>query len=260
MPNRTGRPRAQPTAINTGYRARQRAAARPAVQFTPPTQSMQRAIMNARIGGYLGIERKFLDTSVSNGAIVSATTMAGAEMDPSGVNTISAPAQGDGQSNRDGRQITVDSAYVNGVVNFEGQSDQADLPEGLTVALWLVMDMQTNGAQLNSENVFTNPSGNANCNVAAFRDLQYIRRFKVLDKQVIEFPPIPGGTDGTDTNSTAGCHKTFKLSYQKPFLVNFTGTSGNVSTVSDTSLHVIAIANRSSAATVSYNSRIRFRG
>jgi len=251
--------RSRPSSSNTGSRARQREAARMAKAFSAPSQAQARAITNARIGGYLGIERKFYDTFLQNSNINAPSDASAMEKDPATYLCISAPGQGDGESNRDGRQITVDSCYVTGAVNWKPASDQADLPAGAVVAVWLVMDMQTNGAQLNSEDVFENPGADTDLAPFVFRDMQYINRFKVLDKALIEFPPIPGGTDAANTNSTAGCQRAFKLSYQKPFIVNFIGTSAGVANVADTSIHVLAAATETGTEIV-YNSRMRFRG
>jgi len=243
---------------NKGTRARQRMAARAAASFED--RAIQSAALNARVGGYLGIEKKFLDTSLTNSAITASTDWSSNEHDPATALGLCNPAQGDGESDRDGRQITVESVYVNGNVAFPPLTDQADGIESNAVVVYLVMDMQTNGAQLNSEDVFSNPSGNANTLANPMRNLENIKRFKVLDKALVVSENRSLGTDGTNTNTASGQRKMFKLSYSKPFLVNMKDTSGIIGNVLDTSIHVLAACTDASTAILNYNARCRFRG
>ena len=52
--------------------------------------------------------------------------------------------------------------------------------------LALVLDMQTNGATISSENVYKNVSASGALAASPFRNLQFIKRFKVLKTKQIK--------------------------------------------------------------------------
>ena len=56
-----------------------------------------RRLANYRTAGFLGIEKKFYDTSVSAVALGAPTDATGGEFDPSTTSMITTPAQGDGE-------------------------------------------------------------------------------------------------------------------------------------------------------------------
>jgi len=216
---------------------------------------------NAKIGGFLGIELKYYDTALVTTALTAPSDCAGGEVDPETVLTISAPAQGDGETNRDGKQILVKSAYVTGNIHRPINSDEGDAHTEGPVYIALVMDMQTNKAQLNSEDVFTNPSGGSSTAAQPLRDLQYTSRFKVLDSCVVMPSVRYVVQDGAATGSISGEIVPFKLSWNGEMPVNFTGTAAGVASVTDNSLHVIAYAAAtSSGPQINYNARVRFVG
>lgn len=209
----------------------------------------------------LGVEHKFLDTSRIGASITAPTDSTGGELDPGTVNCINAVAQGDGSSNRDGKEYIIDSVYIYGVVGMAAQADQTvpDLMPAYFIAL--VLDKQTNAAQLNSEDVFTNAGASANTAPTPMRNLNFAKRFKVLWTHSDQFPPMTISWDGTNIEQT-GQQRLFKC-----FLRNLnirvltSGTSANVTDIVDNSLHVIGYTSTTSPAlTISYNARIRFRG
>jgi len=215
---------------------------------------------NVRLGGFLGIENKFYDTSFT-GAIASTTGWTAAEIDPASVLCISAPAQGDGESNRDGKKINITSAYVGGVVSLSAQTNASTADTSPVVFIALVLDMQTNGAQLNSEDVYINPLANAITASTPLRNLQYSKRFKVLKTKTLQFPPLPLSYDGTNMEQS-GVDKSFKMNISKLNLpVTFTATTAGVANVVDNSLHLVAIASGTGTIpTIYYNARVRFVG
>jgi len=232
------------------YRARQMKSA-----------TARRIVSNPRIGGFMGIELKFKDTSLVDQAITAPTNAAGGELDPATVLCLNPIAQGDGESERDGRQCMMKSCYVTGIISEPASSDNADAQSGGTYYVALVQDTQTNGAQLNSEDVFTNPGGAAKTAPLVLRDLQYSARFKVLDSVILHEPNKYALTDGTNTGSISGFHLPFKLSWNGEMPVTFTGTTASISTIQDNSLHVIGYCSTTSGVPViSYNARVRFVG
>lgn len=219
------------------------------------------AMRNLRTGGFLGIETKFYDTSVYATSVSIATDASGGEADPTTVNCISAPAQGDTEQNRDGNRIMIKSAFVTGCVIQPSQANQTSADNPTAVCVYLVLDKQSNGAQLNSEDVFKNQMGQIIGNASPLRNLQYSSRFQVLAKRVLQLEQPPMAYDGTNIEQ-GGSQKLFTLSWKGQLPVQFQGgaTSAGVSGVLDNSLHVIAFANHTVAPTISYNARIRFVG
>lgn len=216
---------------------------------------------NFRTGGYLGIENKFYDTAFETTALTDfvGASAAGLECDPATVLCISAPAQGDGEQNRDGRRIVITGYTVQGVISQES-GGTIERPEIVCVAL--VLDTQTNGAQLNSEDVYGLPSGVTSEILGACpqRDMQHSARFKVLGfKKVRMWNDGSSNTAGTQYMGGAAHAFTFAKKCNIP--VQFTSTTAGVSNVVDNSLHIIAWANSDNASSkLTYSARIRFRG
>ena len=126
------------------------------------TRARNLGLVNVRTGGLLGVETKFLDMAISAVAIPAPTDASGGELDPTGsgcTGCLSAPAQGDTASSRDGFKISMKSIQIEGAIYIAPQINQTIQDAMSYFFVALVLDTQTNGAQLNSEDVFTNPSG-----------------------------------------------------------------------------------------------------
>lgn len=215
---------------------------------------------NRRTGGFIGMEVKFYDTAKTITSLTAPTDAAGGEIDPTtgALNTI---AQGDGEQNRDGRQCTLTSVHINGIISVAAQTNQTDADEACSVFVALVLDTQTNGAQLNSEDVFTNGSAAAYLAATPFRNLQYTKRFKVLKSELIELKQPTIAHDGTNIEQ-GGYHIPFRMDKKLDNIqCTFTGATATVASIMDNSLHIIAYC--STTATVpqiAYNARVRFKG
>jgi len=215
--------------------------------------------MNARTGGLLGMELKFLDEALDATAIVAPATAAGAELDPT-AGCIGCPAQGDGASNRDGRAYVVKSIDIRGVVLRAVQTNQTAGDICPTIYLALVQDMQSNGAQLNSEDVFTNPNASSNTAAAPLRNMNFITRFKVLDSCTMDLSQLPITYDGTNIEQ-AGQTNAFELKWRGAVKVNCSGTTQNINQVQDNSFHLIGFASSvNMVPQICYNVRTRFVG
>lgn len=237
-------------ANNSGLRRFKRAAG-----MTP------KQVSNLRIGGFLGIELKYVDYALAGQVLVAPTDATGGEVDPATALALNAIAQGDGEQQRDGKQAAIKSCYVTGVVDLPALANQTagkDLP---TVFVALVLDKQTNAAQLSSENVFTNPGASAILAASPLRNMQYTSRFEVLDSCLLEFSPNMITWDGTNIES-GGSRAPFKLSWTGELMTQYVGTGATVAAIQDNSLHLIAYVGPSvtSAPVISYNSRVRFVG
>lgn len=200
-------------------------------------------------------ELKFLDTYLTAQSL--GTTVAGSEVDPATFLCLNAIAQGDGESNRDGRQVVVKSINIRGDVSQTAIQDQADARASTVVRLLLVKDKQTNGAQLNAEDVLLDTSG---LDVHSHRNLQYEQRFEVLWDKTIQLDFTTSQSDGVNTASTAGQKKPFHIYKKLDMPVNFTDTTAVVGSIADNSLHLIALATVAGSCTISYQARCRFFG
>lgn len=147
----------------------------------------------------------------------------------------------------------------------DAQTNQTSADNLPYVYIALVLDTQTNGAQLSSEDVYTNPGASVNTACNPLRNMSYTERFKVLKKKKIRIPPLSITYDGTNIEQSGivvPLSMYCKLGALKTtFQVG--QTSGYCSTIVDNSLHIVAYSNISSATipvTLSYNARLRFVG
>lgn len=229
---------------------------------TNTTRSRTATRKNVVTAGFLGIEKKFYDTTLVDAAILAPSDAAGGEHDPSATSMISTPTQGDGEMQRDGKRITITSCQVKGWVERSALLNQGAMPNAERIMVALVVDTQTNGAQLDSEAVFKNLSGDADLACSPMRNLLFGPRFRVLRTEMITFNNHNGAYDGTDIE-VAGNGQAFEWFVPfkgEGFKVNFNaGTGATVANVIDNSLHIIAYASVT-GVTLSYNARVRFIG
>jgi len=221
------------------------------------------ALSNLRTGGLMGIETKFWDTGIAVTNISNVANMTGAEIDPAAQLCLNAVAQGDSASQRDGNKITMKGISIRGTVNFEGMTDSGPGKAG-DVFIALVLDTQTNGAQLNSEDVFSNPGALQDLVTSPFRNMDQVTRFRILKEK-----RIPGATGVITYNTTTSEVQTQGMARHwemyvnlRDLLVNFKQTTSVIAALADNSLHLIATTTSElpTPPTITYNSRLRFVG
>jgi len=225
-------------------------------------RSMQmQAAINPRVGGFLGIEKKFFDTFLATTVIVNPTDCAGGELDPATISCLNGVAQGDGESNRDGKNYLIKSLHWFGRVVTNTQTNKTGgwVPPSVFIAI--ILDTQTNGAQFNSEDVYTNPAGSSANNSCLQRNLQYSSRFRVLKTFKVDFNQQTLSYDGTNMEG-CGMSKSIECHLDNLNIkVQCTGTTGVVSNITDNSLHVLGFStNGTETVNLTYTSRIRFVG
>ena len=221
------------------------------------------ASQNRASMGFLGIEKKFYDTFLSGAAILAPSDCTGAEYDPSTTSMISTPATGDGEQNRDGKQIVCDYVEIKGAIHANGREGEANPPGACDIFIALVLGTQTNGARMNSEDCFKNTSNNAMSNATPLRNLLFGGRFRILKSEVINFDNMGVTQNGADNFCWSGLHKSFSWYVPlKGLKINFNaGTTSSVANVIDNSLHIIAFATSTVCAPLlTYNARLRFMG
>jgi len=86
--------------------------------------------------GFLSIERKFYDNGLTATALTAPTDATGGEFDPSATMMMTTPAQGDGPSNRDGKEIAMLYLQINGTIALPSKEIKQMHPMG-AVYLWL---------------------------------------------------------------------------------------------------------------------------
>ncbi len=237
--------------------------ARAARRFPMPVFPVMRARSGFTARGFTGIEVKFYDQKLLNAVITTSSTAAGGEHDPSATVLMNTVTQGDGESQRDGRRITMKSIYVVGNVRSDIQASQSAADNPCLIFVALVMDLQTNGATIESENVFINPGGSGVTAADPFRNLQFTRRFKILATRKLQLhnTSMTNNTGSAGGIVQAGVIKRFKMFVNLNTVVNYTGTTETVANIADNSLHLIAWATETSLVPLlSYHSRLRYVG
>lgn len=235
-----------------------------AIRQSSTARSAATAARRAR-AAILEVENKFFDSSFQ-GNLAVPTDATGLECDPATLLCLNAIPQGDTESSRDGSVVSMKHLVIDGSAKWNGVTAAGSLPIMGPVGVWIVLDTQTNGAQLNSEDVLTNPSAQNECNANMPRKMQFIRRFKVLKHFVLEPPAcgLPAVDDSgayTTTTGTTPFKCYIPLGGIKTRFASGT-TTGYVGTIQDNSIHVIAASAGDSSSQVqfTYNSRIQFVG
>jgi len=207
----------------------------------------------------LGVETKYVDQILASTAIT--TSWNGGEIDPvGGVNCLGACVQGTGESQRDGTKIVVKSIQIQGYVERAIAADQADSRRGNLISISLVMDRQTNLAQLNGEDVYTV----ADPECPPRRVVVNQARYKILKTWLLETHDVSAFNDASATGSLAGMVVPFSCYIKLNQVVNFVAGAGagTIADFKDVSFHMIACGNVTvnGGDTVTYNSRVRFVG
>lgn len=219
------------------------------------------AANNKRTGGYMGKELKFFDNFLAEAAIAGTVSdMTDGEADPTTEGCLFSPSIGSAVQNRDGRKVFMKSVFVTGNIRVPPQDAQTQMDSGLIVFLALVLDKQTNNAQLDSESVYINPNNQSPSVANPLRNLLNSARFRVLDTVRIDsLQNLNAGVEAADTIDIQGKMANFVLKAQLDITTLFNSGVGTVADIVDNSLHVLAYATHAlPAATIAYNCRTRF--
>ncbi len=221
------------------------------------TAGQRTIVSNVRTGGFMGIEKKFVDYTVSNDPFTS--VWAGGEMEDATALSLSAVAQGDGESQRDGRMYTIHSVFVKGFLRTASQESQTAPITDAVARLALVWDKQTNGAQLNAEDVFDTVTAGEDVN--SVKNLQFSHRFRVLKDITIPLPVQNTNEGAINLFASSPTLVPFKMgfTFKTPIQVRCTGTTAAIASIQDNSIHLIGTATDTNV-TLWYRSRVRFMG
>jgi len=216
------------------------------------------------------MEHKYVDLSRADLVIPISNNATGLEVDPATQNCLNAVNAGDGAQEREGKQITMLSVQIQGLVRFPGEEGGGTTPHpAQSCFISLVWDKHTNRAQLNSEDVYTNLTGsNLGCGIP-LRNPNDPKRYKVLKTWRVEAMQqnlLKEQVLLADTytwNEQITCFDCF-IKFKKPIKVRFVDTATNPTTcgqIMDNSLHLIAGYSSLAtdhAPTITYGSRVRF--
>lgn len=225
------------------------------------------AIANSRTAGFLGIETKFFDTAMTVRALTAPTDATGGNCVPTfpagGVTTLTTPAVGDSEQNRDGKRIIVKNVQMKIYIASDPAELIAGPPANCKVFVALVQDTQTNAAVVLSENIFKNTGAAAVQAASPIRNLLFANRFRVLKSEVVDVTPTTLSHFAVDSFSHSGVSHCLEWFVPLDIPVNFNaGTTADVANVIDNSLYLVAYSNNATTVTsrIVYNARIRFQG
>lgn len=226
----------------------------------PWTAARRFPARNTQTGGFLGIEKKFYDTSLGYTGIVAPTDAAGGELDPSSTSMMSTPTQGTSEQQRDGKRIVCKYLEMKGNVTIPLQINQTALDDDTLVTIFVVLDTQSNAAQMNSEDCFKNTGAIASLAANPLRNLLFGPRFRILKQQTFRLFANVASWDGTNMEQ-GGCTVPFSWFIPlKNLVINFnSGTTASIANVVDNSIHVIGYGT-TALASIGYNARLRFVG
>lgn len=197
-------------------------------------------------------DMKYFSSTRAGVAMAETTTSwAGGEVDPATLNTLFAPVQGSGISDRIGRKVYVRKIKIRGYLSY-GPFANAAVVQGTGEArLILVQDMQTNATQLNAEDVMAASATAAVSNqLCTYQNLGFFGRFKVLkDKMFFFGTGVAASNQAATTISTDYQSKPFKwnITFKKPVLVHYNAANGGtIADVVDHSWHIIGLCNNNS--------------
>lgn len=195
------------------------------------------------------IEIKYFDTGRTQFNVAQGTTSAGFEADPATALCLNAIVKGYDANNRIGDKIKV----VGIELSFVIQKTYLAYYNANSCFVSLVLDKQTNGAQLNSEDVYTKTIATGHPHW--FRNPKYMERFVELESKLKLF----NTTTNFDGVTWYGGYEydTFKWEIPMNLPVNYKGNAGTVADIADNSLHIIAHADFASLY-CEYQSRVHF--
>lgn len=280
MSSRSTRTKAKKKAFVKAHKtsAKQRAAANTvirsmrAAKLRPGASGVYRALLNPRVQGFLGLEKKFYDTARVHVAIAGNPDCTGGVYNPlisgqpgslTATNCMSVPGQGVGPQQRMGKSITIKSVQIKGMVEIDAVTfPTATPPNGHSVFVALVLDTQTNGAQCTSESIFQNLSNSVYSLCVPTRNLLNAKRFKILKSETFNLDAKTLTLNAIPTSMFAGVGATVDWYLPLELPVNFIEqTDEDIANVVDNSLHLIAFYNQTNlTARITYNARIRFLG
>lgn len=208
--------------------------------------------MSKRTNVELDVEHKFVDSSMSG----TAWETTWGYISP--VNFL--VAQGDGESERDGR--------VYWITSLEGRmricvalAEQKVVPKAVFMGRYILfIDHQTNGALAATADVINEV---ASGHMYSYPNLTNEERFTILEDQIVHLPVqiVNEGSINSFATQASLTHVHIKHVFDPPLKVTCGGTTADISDVMDNSIHFMAVKDTFAAInTQSGVWRLRFYG
>jgi len=241
----------------------------------PQTRKGYSSVATSRGAAVTG-EMKYFDCDNTGTALTLLTTTwpAGTMIDPlTTINLGSAavanplclcvPTVGAALNQRVGRKISIHKIKVHGTLSVAPQAAQAVADATTKARIVLVIDQQTNAAQMAGANLFQDASAAAST-VNTFQNPNFFGRFRVLKDKMFSLSNLNlAGSPTTADVIQAGIKVNFKFSvnFKKPLIVHFNATNGGtVADIVDNSIHIVAGADQITyAPALSYYTRCCYK-
>ena len=186
-------------------------------------------------------ERKFVDTTVASTASASAGAIAS--------NSLNIIAEGNGESQRTGRRITVTSIMMRGVIRLPQTSTASESSDIVRVIVY--QDKQTNGAAATVTGILES------ADYRAFNNLANRQRFKVIKDMTIAMNQGGGSTAGSINYGEYMQPISFFKKCRTQIEYDNSATTGAITTQRSNNFGVLVIS-RDGTATFEYTTRLRY--
>lgn len=232
--------------------------------------------LNVRTIGSLGKEIKFHDAGLDDFTI-TADILTGM-LNPREIKSPGPPVtytnheslvfipQGTKVTERIGKKISVMSIDIQGAVQLTPAETHNT---GCIVTLWLVLDRQTNGTEMKSDDLLLNKATGAHGLPHSKINPFQTARFRVLAKVQLDMRPSGASLDpvttatGDEKHYTYGEFQTFRMrkDFPKGLTIHYSDASASVGSIPSNSLHLVGLSNvGGGCAQITYNARVRFKG
>ncbi len=191
-----------------------------------------------------GAEKKFFDTTKA----LTTTATAGTIFD----NSLNIVPEGNGESDRVGRKITIKDIYING--NFKIPSTATAVDTSDCVRIIVYQDKQTNGAAAVVTDIL------ASADFRSWNNLSNKNRFLIhMDKKMAMAATAGSGRGSTDTLSYGENQRWWKMykSVNIPIEYDSSATTGAITTQRSNNVGVLVIS-ESAKSSIGYIARIRY--
>lgn len=182
--------------------------------------------------GYLNIERKFHDVRVASGTIDETGTI---WANPSGEASLLRIPEGNSESDRLGRKITLRSLHIRG--NFFLNPDPTNSSHNATVRMIVYQDRQTNGTAATPSEIL---EGVSTAYSNSYRNLANKSRFYFLCDKTIQ---MASKFAFTDTGASAQRYISFNKMLKMPIQYSDTAQDGSLGTIRSNNIGILFLNN-----------------
>lgn len=180
-------------------------------------------------GGAITAENKYFSTYHTTTTVPAANSdWTGTEFYPNNTGAFFSPTQGAAIEQRIGRQATLKTLRIKGLIYQTESANQSDPPSQQIVRVILAHDMQANASQAQGENIMVAASANVNSVFTGFMSVDNLGRFKILHDKIYKFTTPAEQGDGASTGAYQQLCIPFKISkrWKKGLVVHFNNVNG----------------------------------